>query len=331
MFFILVPYAVDVPFDRRPVVNWVLVITIVAAFLFQIPALTGQYGAEEKLAPYVLDGWHLPGLVSHLWLHANPIHLAGNMLFLWIFGNAVCAKVGNLKYLPIYLLFGLAAATAHLLCCVEPAVGASGAINGIVGMFLVFFWQNEMDCMFCGIILIRPVYRTFSVPSYVMIILWLMFDIWGAVVGGGQVAYAAHLGGFFAGALLAIVLIKLGWVRMYADEQSLVDLFDQWRQDRQDAKLMQAARNAVDRSAENEPDWESVANHQPAADQAAGDDDVPVAIPVDRPVQRKPVVLHFICACGQKIQAPIHHAGRTGCCPQCHQRITIPIPTAEEC
>lgn len=331
MFFILLPYAVDVPFDRRPVVNWVLVISVIAAFLFQIPAMTGsQYGAEEKLEPFILDGWNLQGLFGHMWLHANPIHLGGNMLFLWIFGNAVCAKIGNLKFLPIYLLLGLFAATAHNLFTGGPAVGASGAINGIVGMFLIFFWQNDMDCVFCGMFMLRPVHRTFSVPSYVMILLWLVFDIWGALIGGGQVAYFAHLGGFVAGALLAILLVKLRWVTMYADEQSLVELYEQWRQDRQDARLIQAARDAIDKAHENDPNWRRLKDLEESAAEQPPEPEIPTAVPVQAPSSDKPAMLHFACPCGKKIQAPIQHAGKTGRCPQCRQAITIPIPTAEE-
>ncbi|MHC4552085.1 MAG: rhomboid family intramembrane serine protease [Planctomycetota bacterium] len=327
-YFILLPYAVDVPFDRRPFVNWALVITVVAAFLFQIPALTGQYGAEEKLVPYMLDGWDVPGLFTHMWLHADPIHLGGNMLFLWVFGNAVCAKIGNLKFLPIYLLLGLFAATAHNLFTGGTAVGASGAINGIVGMYLIFFWQNDMDCVFCGMLMLRPVHRTFSVPSYVMILLWLVFDIWGAVAGGGRVAYFAHLGGFIAGALLAILLLKLRWVTMYADEQSLIERFEQWRQDRLEVKLVRIARDEIDKAHEGDPNWRAELD-EPIPEQST-EPEIPMAKPVEADPQNKPAILHFACPCGKKIQAPLQHAGKTGRCPQCKQSVTIPIPTAEE-
>ena len=174
--FFLVPYAVDVPFDRRPVTNWLLVISVIVAFIFQFAAFNGG-DLEETFGKYVLNGWQWQGLIGHMWLHGGPIHLGGNMLFLWIFGNAVCAKVGNLKYLPIYLAVGLGAAAGHLLLNGGPAIGASGAINGIVGMFLVFFWQNEMDCVFFILVFLRPIYKTFSVSSYWMIGLWLAFDI----------------------------------------------------------------------------------------------------------------------------------------------------------
>lgn len=319
MFFILLPYAVDVPFDRRPFVNWALVISVMAAFLFQIPAMTGVESSIEAIKPFVLDGWDVQGLFGHMWLHADPIHLGGNMLFLWIFGNAVCAKVGNFKFLPLYLLLGLIAAAAHLLLNGEPAVGASGAINGVVGMFLIFFWQNEMDMVFLGMFMLQPVHRTFSIPSYWMIVLWLLFDIWGATVGGGQVAYFAHLGGFFAGMVFAILLIKLKLVTMYRDEQSLVGYFEQWRQDQQDKKLVRIARNAID---------QAQAQGVAVNDGNGRDEPAEIASPVAAPKQ--PAILRFACPCGRQIKVPIQQAGKTGRCPQCRQKIVVPIPTAEE-
>jgi membrane associated rhomboid family serine protease len=121
------------------------------------------------------------------------------MLFLWIFGNAVCAKIGNLRYLPIYTGLGIIAGMSQLLFSGEGGLGASGAINGIVGMYLVFFPTNEITCYFLMIFLLRPCVKEFSLSSYWMILFWLAFDIWGAMQGGGGIAYFAHLGGFAGG------------------------------------------------------------------------------------------------------------------------------------
>ena len=334
--FLLVPYAVDVPFDRKPFVNWLLVISVIVAFMLEITAITS--GDQAAVDPYVLDGWNMQGMLGHMWLHAGIWHLGGNMLFLWVFGNAVCAKVGNLKFLPIYLGVGLCAAAAHVLFAGGKAVGASGAINGIVGMFLVFFWQNEMDCFFMIWVFLRPIIKTFSISSYWMILLWLVFDIAGAAIGGGSVAYFAHLGGFAAGALLAIVLIKLKWVTMYRDEESLVCLFDNWRQSRLDARLVKIARDAIDKAQQQGDIKES---SPVMRENASAVVEVPTAIPeaiLIEPVLRAtpvetpaaPTVLRFACSCGKRIKVPVNQAGRKGRCPQCRRIIAIPIPTAEE-
>ncbi len=299
--FFLIPYAVDVPFDRKPVMNWLLVISVIAAFGLQSVLLSK--GNEAAIEPYVLDDWSWQGLFGHMWLHADPLHLGGNMLFLWVFGNAVCSKVGNLKYLPIFLAAGLGAAAAHMLLNGESAIGASGAINGIVGMFLVFFWQNEMDCLFFVMIFLRPIYKTFCISSYWMIGLWLVFDILGAVMGGGRVAYFAHLGGFFAGAALAVLLLKLKLVTMYQDEQSLVGLFEQWRLERQDAKLEKMAQAEIEKTKQS-----PTPPVQPELPQTAT------------------TAIRFTCPCGRQFRAPIQHAGRQGRCPICQTLLIIPKP-----
>lgn len=299
----IIPYRVDVPYDRRPVMNWLLVASVIGAFGLQIAALSQDNAAAVET--FVLDGWGIQGLIGHMWLHGDLFHIGGNMLFLWLFGNAVCAKIGNLKYLPIYLMLGIVAGITQLIFDGSPTIGASGAINGIVGMFLVYFWENEIDCIF-----IMSLYyvREFSVSSFWMIGLWLLYDIAGVVMGGEGIAYFAHLGGFFMGIVTAIVLLKLNLVTMYRDEESLVQRLETWLQDRRDAKLEALARDEVDRRLAKEP------VRQPAAVKAA-------AGPA-----RAPEMVQFRCQCGKLIKAPIHLAGRKGRCPQCRQEVIVPEP-----
>ncbi len=292
----IIPYAVDVPFDRRPVMNWLLVGSVILAFAMQI-VVTAD-GNEEAVEQYVLDGWGVQGIFGYMWLHGGLFHLGGNMLFLWLFGNAVCAKIDNLKYLPVYLLLGLAAATTHLIFDGNPAVGASGAINGIVGMFLIFFWENEVDCLW---ILFFPYVKKISVSSFWIIGLWLLYDIAGAVMGDQGVAYFAHLGGFFAGIVAAVILLKLNLVTMYRDEESLVQRFEQWFQDRQDSKLEKQARVAVEKAEQS---------------------------PSRSPIVAKPTsaIVRFWCPCGKEIKAPAKYSGKKGCCPRCQRELIIPQP-----
>ncbi len=156
------------------------------------------------------------------------------MIILWVFGNAVCAKVGNSFYPLVYLLMGLAAAAAHMKFSDAPAIGASGAINGIVGMFVVFYPLNYVKCFFG--IFFRP--GIFTVSSIWIILLWLAFDILGAMPGSGGIAYYAHLGGFFAGAGLALACLKMGWVKMDRYERSLLQvLAEGWHQKRRPSRL----------------------------------------------------------------------------------------------
>lgn len=207
-----IPYHVDVPMERWPVANWVLLGCMVLAFGVQNAVVT------ERLMPYVLQGWSAKGLFGHIWLHGGLVHLVGNMLFLWLFGNAVCAKIGNGFYVLLYLLFGLVAASVHLLIDGDPAIGASGAVNGVVGMFLVFYPRNDVTCwFFFGL---RG--GTFSVSSLWLILLYFILDIVGTIWGGGAVAYAAHVGGFLAGFALACALLVSGRVQMAPEEESFL-------------------------------------------------------------------------------------------------------------
>lgn len=207
----IIPLSVDVPMYRWPIANFAIVGLTIAAF-FGIPL--------RAESPFILTGWEPTGLVGHMLLHAGIIHLVGNMIFLWVFGNAVCAKIGNFPYPLIYLLVGVGAAAIHLLFDGHPAVGASGAINGIVGMFLIWYPLNNITCFyFFGFYT-----GSFQVSSIWMILLWLAFDLLGVALGGGGVAYWAHIGGFAAGAGLAMLLLRTGLVKMRETERSLFDL-----------------------------------------------------------------------------------------------------------
>lgn len=213
---ILMPYGADVTLYRWPVANFVLIgaITFVSfdAFgAFHIP----------PFSVLILDGWNPAGLVGHVFLHGGLMHLLGNMLFLWTFGNAVCSKVGNGTFLGLFFLLAVLAGIIHNLFDGQPAIGASGAINGVVGLFLVYFPRNNVQ-MFWTIILRSG---TFAISSGWMILLWLLFDIWGAASGSEGVAYWAHLGGFASGAAIGVASLKRGWVQMTETECSLLEVF----------------------------------------------------------------------------------------------------------
>lgn len=215
MFFI--PYHADVPMFRMPVMNFILIAFTVLFFFLSV----GDFFSDGLIMAMILNGWSPSGMLGHLLLHGGGGHLIGNMIFLWVFGNAVSAKLGNGRFLIFYVFVGAVAGMTHLLLDGDPAIGASGAINGVVGAFLIWYPLNSISCFYCFFI-----YRfgTFAMSSIWLILFWFAFDIWGAYSGGGGVAYFAHIGGFLAGALTATAMLKLDWVETESGEQSLIDL-----------------------------------------------------------------------------------------------------------
>jgi len=240
---VFIPYRVDVPFNYRPVMNWIVVALVIFVFTIQkaesnqvkTHQMTRKEYVEKSLTmQYLLKGWSIKGLFGHMWLHGGTMHIVGNLIFLWLFGNAVCSKIGNLFYLPIYVILGMIAAISHLLFFSDiPILGASGAINGIVGMYLVFFPENSISCFF--ILLFRPIW--FTVRSFWMILLWFAFDILGAMSGSGGVAYFAHIGGFLAGFALAIFMLKTKMIVMERDETSILELLGLEKKEKSQALL----------------------------------------------------------------------------------------------
>ena len=175
----IIPYRVEVSIRRWPVGNLFILGLLLVCYRLELAQLPAHI---KNIVPFVLTRDMPFGLVGYMFLHGGILHLAGNMLFLWVFGNAVCVRVGNLAYPFIFLALGVVAGLAHLSMSAAPAIGASGAINGIVGMFLVWFPTNYMSVFYLwpfGV-------GTFRVRSYWMIPFWLVFDILGAALGLGR-------------------------------------------------------------------------------------------------------------------------------------------------
>ena len=207
-----------------PVVNVLLIAANVLMFLFEL-SLGGRLDAFVMSAAFVparytgggsLLGELAPGLSAALvsmFLHGGWGHLLGNMLFLWIFGDNVEDRLGHVRYLVFYLLSGFAATFAHLWASpgsTVPAVGASGAISGVLGAYLFLHPQARIQTLLILGFFIRLIY----VPAWVFLPLWFLMQLLsGAASLGarttaetGGVAWFAHIGGFIAGPLLLFLL-----------------------------------------------------------------------------------------------------------------------------
>jgi len=134
------------------------------------------------------------------------MHLAGNMLFLWIFGDNLEDAFGHIGFLAFYLITGVAADLAHILPDPNsqvPLVGASGAIAGVMGGYLLLFPKAKVDVLLIFVVF----FRLFTLSAWIVLLVWLgiqIFSGFGSSTIGGGVAYWAHVGGFVAGVLLAL-------------------------------------------------------------------------------------------------------------------------------
>jgi membrane associated rhomboid family serine protease len=145
--------------------------------------------------------------LSSMFMHGGFMHIFGNMLFLWIFGDNIEDRIGHIRYAIFYLLCGFAAAIGQIVLNTEsiiPMLGASGAISGVLGGYIVLFPRRRVRAILFNFLT--------EVPAYVAVGIWILYQlILGFMTdpGTGGVAYAAHLGGFIAG----VILVKVFAIR----------------------------------------------------------------------------------------------------------------------
>src|ERR1035437_10332304 len=202
------PIKVSQPSYSRPVVTVALIVANILVFLHEIsldPYSLNEFVRVYSLRPYL---FHLENVFTSMYLHANWLHVAGNMLFLWVFGDNVEDILGHGKYLLFYLLCGAAAAFAQVLYDPGsrlPMVGASGAIAGVMGAYLVKFPRSRVQMFFFAIFFFR-----FEVAAWFMLAYWFAMQLAGGFAGAeasqGGTAFFAHVGGFVAGIVLVYAM-----------------------------------------------------------------------------------------------------------------------------
>ena len=191
--------------NSKPTVTILIILANILVFLYTL-SLDG-YTQNHFVATYAMvpAHMHLSTLLSSLFLHAGWMHLIGNMWFLWVFGDNVEDVLGHGKYLGFYLACGVLASLAQYAMSPYsriPTLGASGAIAGVMGAYLVKFPRNRILTLLPIIIF----WTTIDVPAWLILIYWFGLQFLG-VLGtsmsqGGGVAFFAHIGGFIAGMIL---------------------------------------------------------------------------------------------------------------------------------
>jgi membrane associated rhomboid family serine protease len=221
-----IPYRDENPRLRFPLVTSTIIALNLAAWLFELARGVDLSVLDYGLIPsWLLRGTRdgplsVPGMgrlflhqevpvpltvLTSMFLHGSWLHIIGNMWFLWIFGDNVEDVLGKVRYVFFYLGCGLAAALAQVLLTpgsTLPMVGASGAVAGVLGAYLVLFPQARVRCLWVLIIFITFV----RVPAWLLLGLWLVSQL--LLPSNSGIAWMAHVGGFAAGAALAILWIR---------------------------------------------------------------------------------------------------------------------------
>jgi membrane associated rhomboid family serine protease len=223
----IIPIGDDNPAHRPPVATIVIIGLCAAAFLYQI-TLTAvgeqRFAYRFGMIPARLFGTDLDGklpiadiapwltIITSMFVHGNFMHLAGNMLFLWICGNNVEDRLGHARYVLFYLLCGVAAALLQAVVDTDspiPMVGASGAISGVLGAYLILYPHARILILaWVAVLRIRAVFA---------IGIWFIMQLLNAIASDpeeGGVAWFAHIGGFLAGMALVFVFAPREPVRV---------------------------------------------------------------------------------------------------------------------
>lgn len=205
------------PSQRTAYVTIGLIVINIVVFmaywpLFSDQAKLGQFFFDWAMTPErIADGAKTHTLITSMFLHGGLMHLGGNMLFLWIFGDNMEEEMGHIGFLIFYLVSGVAASMAQVVWDPGsniPTVGASGAIAGVMGGYLLMFPKARVDVLFIFII----IFKIFPIPAWIVLGIWFGLQLFSGVsvpTDGGGVAYWAHAGGFVAGLVLTLPL----WLR----------------------------------------------------------------------------------------------------------------------
>lgn len=208
----MIPLRDTQPSNSSPFVTLTIIAVNILVFLYQVSL--EPYSLNHFIAQYALvpDRFQTPDMFTSMFLHGGWLHLIGNMWFLWIYGDNVEDVLGHGKFLLFYLLCGIAAAGVHATLnsySRVPTVGASGAIAGVMGAYLIKFPHSR-------ILTLVPIFifiTTVEIPAVFILLYWFVIQIFSGVgsvgysqVSRGGVAWFAHIGGFVAGMLLILVI-----------------------------------------------------------------------------------------------------------------------------
>jgi membrane associated rhomboid family serine protease len=209
--------------NGRPIVNYGLIGVNIIIFIYEV-ILTGNfsnrivlselYSNYGSIPDLILSGQNLGSLFSSMFMHGSIAHLLGNMFFLYVFGDNLEDRFGHFRYLLLYLFWGVMASIAHSVYAIStgegaiPAIGASGAISGVLGAYLIFFPHAKIHTIIFAFFI-----TTVRIPAIAYIPFWFIMQLIFALIGqSGGVAYLSHNWGVFDRVDICVpveILIKL--------------------------------------------------------------------------------------------------------------------------
>ena len=214
----MLPLRDHLPTRSPAVVNYLLIAANVLVFGLEASGIIALSADGRSIAGALVPSElaahpvaNLPHLVTYMFLHAGTGHLAGNMLFLWIFGDNVEDALGSARYLLFYLACGIAAALVQIAVdphAAVPMIGASGAISGVLGAYILLYPTSPITVI-NPVPVMWPFWGLFiSLPAWLVLIEWFAGNLWSALrppagQSGSGVAFAAHVGGFVAGLIVS--------------------------------------------------------------------------------------------------------------------------------
>lgn len=218
----VIPLKDDNPSRRVPIINFLLIVANLLVFVFQFFLLPQGPAYLIKTLGFVPYELHhatavslrsgVPAAVtlfSAMFIHAGWLHIIGNMLYLFVFGDNVEDRLGHLRYLIFYLLCGIIAALVHAAIFPEsrvPSVGASGAIAGVLAAYMICYPRARITTL----IIIFFFFRIVRIPAIILLGLWIVLQVISGMTElsarAGGIAWFAHMGGFAAGLLLLLVM-----------------------------------------------------------------------------------------------------------------------------
>ncbi|MGC9031515.1 MAG: rhomboid family intramembrane serine protease [Minisyncoccia bacterium] len=187
--------------NKKPIFVFFLILINILFFLYSLHNFNFFIKEYGLIPQKILEGKKILTLFTYMFLHGNLLHLLGNMWFLWVFGKNLEKKLGHLNFLKFYFICGLFSSIFYVFFSKDlntPLIGASGAISGILGGYLIFFPKNQIKTLIPFFFFLEII----SIPAIIFILIWFLYQLINLNIQT-SVAYLAHIGGFLCGLVLA--------------------------------------------------------------------------------------------------------------------------------